>query len=118
MIKGINHINLSTKDIDKSFVFYRDILGFTPLCRWSNGAYFLVGDLWFCLSLCPKGGIAKGYTHYSFTVDAEDFDVCVNKLIELGVETWKDNNSRVNHFIFLILMVTNWRFMWGIGKAV
>jgi catechol 2,3-dioxygenase-like lactoylglutathione lyase family enzyme len=101
VIKGINHINLSVKDLDESFMFYKEILGFVPLARWRNGAYFLVGDLWFCLSLCPKGGIAKGYTHYSFTVDTDNFDIYANKLRELGVKTWKENTSEGNSLYIL-----------------
>lgn len=93
MIKGINHINLSVKELDRSFEFYKDILGFTPLCRWPNGAYFLAGDLWFCLNLDLESDVAKGYTHYSFTVLAEDFDRYVNTFKRLGVHTWKDNIS-------------------------
>ena len=51
MITHMNHVTLAVKDIEKSFIFYREILGLNPLCRWDKGAYFLVGDFWFCLNV-------------------------------------------------------------------
>ncbi|KAB8321112.1 hypothetical protein SD81_006350 [Tolypothrix campylonemoides VB511288] len=49
MITGINHINLSVKDLEESFKFYQEVLGFQPIAKWKKGAYFLAGDLWFCI---------------------------------------------------------------------
>lgn len=40
MITGINHITLAIKDLNKSFAFYANVLGFKPLVRWDKGAYF------------------------------------------------------------------------------
>ncbi|KPJ49965.1 glutathione transferase, partial [candidate division TA06 bacterium DG_26] len=31
MIRGINHITLAVRDIDESFKFYADVLGFKPI---------------------------------------------------------------------------------------
>ena len=39
-VSGVNHI-LSCKDLSKSFDFYTNILGLTPLVRWSVGLFFL-----------------------------------------------------------------------------
>jgi catechol 2,3-dioxygenase-like lactoylglutathione lyase family enzyme len=36
MITGLNHITLAVKNIESSFSFYRDVLGFTPLCKWEG----------------------------------------------------------------------------------
>ena len=44
MINGINHINISVADIERSFLFYKDILGFKPLCKSEGSAYFLAGN--------------------------------------------------------------------------
>ena len=33
MIKGINHITLSVKSLERSFDFYRNTLGFRPLMK-------------------------------------------------------------------------------------
>jgi catechol 2,3-dioxygenase-like lactoylglutathione lyase family enzyme len=62
MITGMNHVTLAVTNIDRSFKFYRDIVGLKPLCRWNNGAYFLVGGsetnpdqgFWFCLNYDAK----------------------------------------------------------------
>lgn len=51
MISGINHITIAVKNLEESFSFYKNVLGFQPLMRHSKGAYFLAGDLWFCLDL-------------------------------------------------------------------
>ena len=57
MNNGINHINISVADVDGSFLFYKDILGFKPLCKSEGSAYFLAGNhddpgcLWFSLDL-------------------------------------------------------------------
>lgn len=44
MINGINHINIAVSDIERSFLFYKDILGFKPLCKSEGSAYFLAGN--------------------------------------------------------------------------
>ena len=49
MITGINHVTLSVRSLAESFDFYTNILGFKPLMRKSKSAYFLAGDLWFCI---------------------------------------------------------------------
>jgi catechol 2,3-dioxygenase-like lactoylglutathione lyase family enzyme len=93
MITGINHITLAVKNIEKSFLFYKDILGFKPLCKWSQGAYFTVGDLWFCLNVDDKRHPGDCYTHYAFTVAAEDFAAMSKKISESGVLVFKENTS-------------------------
>lgn len=42
MITAMNHITLAVTDIDKSFLFYRDLVGLKPLVKWDKGAYFFV----------------------------------------------------------------------------
>ncbi|KJV57052.1 VOC family protein [Orientia tsutsugamushi] len=43
-ITNINYITLAVTDIHRSFSFYKDVLGFKPLVKWDQGAYFLIGD--------------------------------------------------------------------------
>ncbi len=50
-ITNINHITLAVTDIHRSFSFYKDVLAFKPLVKWDQGAYFLIGDFWFCLNV-------------------------------------------------------------------
>lgn len=100
-IKSINHVTLAVKDIEKSFKFYRDILGFTPLVKWDKGAYFLIGDFWFCLNLDEKRTPNDCYTHYAFTISSEDFEETSRAIINSGAQTFKDNTSPGHSLYFL-----------------
>lgn len=110
MITAVNHITLAVKDIEKSFVFYRDILNFKPLAKWDKGAYFLVkntdGDdsdsgFWFCLNLDVKRIPNPCYTHYAFTVSSTDFKCMAEKIIAAGAYVFKDNTSPGESLYFL-----------------
>lgn len=101
MISGINHITLACKNIEKSFEFYREVLGLNPLVKWDRGAYFLVGDFWFCLNVDDKREANTCYTHYAFSVPKERFDEIVEKIIGSGVKIFKDNTSPGNSLYFL-----------------
>ncbi|MFA6409322.1 MAG: fosfomycin resistance glutathione transferase [Gammaproteobacteria bacterium] len=101
MITNLNHITLAVSDIDISFKFYRDILCLKPLCRWDKGAYFLVGDFWFCLNLDKNVRPDPGYTHYAFSVTQENFQTFCDKLIANNVKVFKENTSEGDSFYFL-----------------
>lgn len=101
MITGMNHITLAVRDIEKSFHFYRDILGLKPLCRWDKGAYFLVGNFWFCLNVDKKRQPNPCYTHYAFTVSSEEFAAMSHRIIDSGAEIFKDNTSPGDSLYFL-----------------
>jgi len=51
MLRGLNHITLTTSNLDKSINFYNQVLGFKPHVRWNTGAYLTLGELWLYLSL-------------------------------------------------------------------
>lgn len=105
MISEINHITLATTNLDVSFSFYLNILGFKPLVKWDKGAYFLVGEQdktsWFCLSFDLNHTHNKGYTHYAFSVDKESFGEIKNKIVESGAKSFKENSSPGDSFYFL-----------------
>lgn len=101
MIKGLSHITLAVKDIDKSFQFYRDVLGLTPLVKWDKGAYFLAGDIWFCLNVDDKREATDCYTHYAFSVSENIFDQLAQKIIHSGATIFKENTSSGNSLYFL-----------------
>jgi catechol 2,3-dioxygenase-like lactoylglutathione lyase family enzyme len=90
MITGFNHINLSVQNIDVSFNFYKNILGFTPLCKWEGSAYFLVGEpdhpncLWFSLDY-----------------DRKDFKSLAEKILASGSAVFKENTSPGESLYFL-----------------
>lgn len=107
MITGLNHITLAVKDIEKSFIFYRDVLGFTPLCKWEGSAYFLVGDpddpraLWFCLNRDKRREATSCSTHYAFSVLPQDFQTLSERIISFGAEIFKKNASPGKSLYFL-----------------
>ena len=101
MIKEINHITLAVKDVEISFRFYNDVLGFRPLCKWDAGAYFLIGDFWFCLNVDQSRVPNQCYTHYAFSVSEEDFERMSRQITEAGTPIFKDNSSPGDSLYFL-----------------
>ena len=101
MINGMNHITLAVTDINKSFLFYKDILGLKPLCRWDKGAYFLVGDFWFCLNVDNKREYNPCYTHYAFSVKSTNFPAMCQRIADAGVTVFKENTSPGDSLYFL-----------------
>lgn len=100
MLTGINHITITTSDVSKSFNFYLNVLGFKPLCKWDKGAYFLVGNVWFCINYDDNTSPTKDYTHIAFTVVQNDFTNTKNKIIENNVIIFKDNISEGDSLYF------------------
>ncbi|MDJ0994612.1 MAG: VOC family protein [Dinoroseobacter sp.] len=92
-IRGLNHITLATADLDRSVVFYRDVLGLTLDHQWPDGAYFSAGDLWLCLSLDPEAAATQDYSHIALDVAAEDFMRLSKCIRASGAPIWKDNRS-------------------------
>ena len=103
MITGLNHIMFAVNDLDISFRFYKETLGFKPLCKWPEGAYFLVGDVWFCLFKDDKRTTSPSscYTHYAFSVEQMFFNDLSIRLKEANVTIWKENKSEGDSFYFL-----------------
>jgi catechol 2,3-dioxygenase-like lactoylglutathione lyase family enzyme len=93
MIAGINHITLSIKDIERSFVFYTQVLGFRPVARWPKGAYLLAGDMWVALVVDPhvRDAPLPEYTHIAFTVSSRGFGAMSARIKRAGVQVWQDN---------------------------
>ena len=118
MIIGLNHLTLSTANVDKSFNFYREILRCKPLAKWKQGAYLLAGDLWLCLSLDlnKSDRVSSEYTHYAFSVEPEKFKYYCQNIERLKLRLWKDNTSEGDSLYILDpdnhkleLHVRNWQ---------
>jgi catechol 2,3-dioxygenase-like lactoylglutathione lyase family enzyme len=103
MLSGLNHLTLAVNDLDRSFAFYVDMLGFSPKARWAQGAYLTLGELWLCLSL--DGARVEqprhDYTHYAFSIAPEDFAAFAARLRANKVEEWKSNRSEGESLYFL-----------------
>lgn len=106
----MNHITLGVADIEKSFVFYRDVISLKPLVKWDKGAYFLVGEsnenlvgsgFWFCLNVDEKRIPNPCYTHYAFTVSENNFDKMAAKILGSVCNTFKENTSPGKSLYFL-----------------
>ncbi|BEO42806.1 hypothetical protein SMQE13_21570 [Serratia marcescens] len=103
MLTGLNHLTLAVSDLDRSFDFYRHLLGFTPHARWRGGAYLSLGALWLCLSLdeARTPPRARDYTHYAFSVAPEHIGRVSERLRQSGAEEWKSNRSEGESLYFL-----------------
>ena len=103
MIKGINHITLAVKNVEKSFEFHKDILGFKPVAKWNSGAYLTAGDTWIALIQDSKVLEAKrlDYSHIAFNCTSSDFQALKNRLLDYGSVKWSENESEGDSFYFL-----------------
>ena len=109
MITGINHINLAVNDISIAFAFYKDILGFTPLCKSEGSAYLLAGEpdsigcVWISLDLDREKHHqpSQSNTHLAFSVKPENFEKLCQAIIHSGAKIFKVNTSPEDSLYFL-----------------
>jgi catechol 2,3-dioxygenase-like lactoylglutathione lyase family enzyme len=101
MLTNLNHITLAVSDIKRSFIFYRDVLQFKPICLWDKGAYFLIGNFWFCLNVDKQVKPDPGYTHYAFSVAPKDFNQVCAQIKASGAKIFKQNTSEGDSLYFL-----------------
>ncbi|MCP1443885.1 catechol 2,3-dioxygenase-like lactoylglutathione lyase family enzyme [Pseudomonas sp. GGS8] len=103
MLTGLNHLTLAVTDLNRSVVFYRDLLQLQLEATWDTGAYLSLSGLWLCLSLDPlrESTPAADYTHYAFSLDAAVFPLFVERLRATKVREWRDNRSEGASFYFL-----------------
>ncbi len=100
-VTGLNHVTLAVRDLAMSFAFYRDVLGFAPRARWSNGAYLTSGPLWLALILdAERQATATDYSHFALTVLKHDFEPVRARLIAAGVSEWSENRSEGASYYF------------------
>lgn len=92
MLRGLNHITIAVNDLDSSFNFYTQLLGFKPQVRWNKGVYLNLENLWLCLSL-DTAKPARDYSHIAFDCSEQDFPQMAEKLRAAGIVEWKKNTS-------------------------
>lgn len=100
MLQGLNHITIAVNNLDISFDFYAELLGFRPHVRWESGAYLSLGDLWLCLS-CDTALPTKDYSHIALDCAAESFNAVTVRLRSAQVIEWKHNTSEGDSLYFL-----------------
>lgn len=103
MITGINHITLSIGDIERSFAFYTNVLGFRPVAKWPKGAYLLAGDIWVALVADQhvRQSTLPEYTHIAFSVSEQDFGPLSERIRASGVEIWQENWTEGDSLYFV-----------------
>ena len=103
MIRGLNHLTLAVRDVDRAVAFYRDVLGFDLAKAWPGGAYLTAGQLWLCLSHDPNTRTEPhpDYTHAAFDVAEEDFPDACQRVRDSEAKIWKDNRSEGDSLYFL-----------------
>lgn len=103
MITGLNHITLAVRELERSFRFYKEVLGFRPLARWPVGAYFAAGELWLALVVDARTReeALPEYTHVAFSVAEGDFAGAVERVLRAGAKVWKENASEGPSLYFL-----------------
>jgi catechol 2,3-dioxygenase-like lactoylglutathione lyase family enzyme len=104
MVGSLNHVTSSVSDLERSFTFYRDVLGFRPLARWRRGAYLLAGETtWLCLTLDvgTRNGPLREYTHIAFSVALDEFSKIVSHIRASGAPEWQTNTSEGDSLYFL-----------------
>jgi len=101
MITDLNHITLAVTDLERSFLFYRDVLNLKPIVKWDKGSYFLVGEFWLCLNFDHNRVPSQCYTHYAFTVSQQEFELMSSQITSSGVEIFRENQSPGDSLYFL-----------------
>ncbi len=95
-LKGIHHIALNVKDLDRAEKFYTDVLGFRVTHRFSKELRHLMlatGNTAIALFEAPDLEVKEamkllsqeGYLHLAFAADSADFDEIVKELQKKNV---------------------------------
>ena len=91
-INGLNHLTLAVSDLDRSVVFYSELLGFSIRMRGRSSAYLEAGALWLALVVDTnvRQGPLKEYSHVAFSVPALEVPVLAARLTSAGVLCWQE----------------------------
>jgi catechol 2,3-dioxygenase-like lactoylglutathione lyase family enzyme len=101
-VRGINHVTVAVRDLDRAFHFYVDLLGCRPRARWGRGAYLETGSLWLCLELDACAGAPQiDDSHLALSVDAAEFAAIAQAIRAAGTTLWKGNRSEGDSLYFL-----------------
>jgi glyoxylase I family protein len=90
-LKGIHHIALNVKDLDRAENFYTDVLGFQVTNRFSKGLRHIMletGNAAIALFESPELEVKEaisllseeGYLHLALEADSADFENIVQEL--------------------------------------
>lgn len=102
MITGLNHLTLAVSDLDRSVVFYSELLGFTIRMRGPSAAYLEAGTLWLALVLdsTARRGPLPEYSHAALSISADELPLLAKRLTSAGAPSWQESD-RLDSFYFL-----------------
>ena len=103
MITGISHITLAVRNVEKSFAFFTETMGFKPIQKNRHSAYLLAGQMWIALTKDShaREESSPEYSHIAFKVQPESFAEVKARLLAAGIRKWKDNATEGDSFYFL-----------------
>ena len=96
MSAGLSHITFIVNDLERSALFFEKVFGAKEI--YSSGdktyslskeKYFLINDLWICImqgASLPE----SSYNHIAFSIQDNDYDEYIKRIIEIGVEVKTD----------------------------
>ena len=100
-VRGINHVTLAVRDLDRAQRFYVDLLGARLRARWLRGMYIEAGSVWLCLELDARAGsLQADDSHIAFSVDAAEFAEFAQAIRASGATIWKENRSEGESLYF------------------
>ena len=90
-IRGLSHVTLVVRDLERSARLFREGLGATEVYdsgghpySLSEEKFFLLGDVW--VALMKGEPVARSYRHVAFAADAADIAEHERRLRALGAE--------------------------------
>jgi len=101
MIEAISHITIIVNDVEKTGHFLRTIFDAEEIYESSTEnfslsyeKFFIVGGLWMAVM---KGASLpeRSYNHIAFKVSDSNFDECVSRIEQLGVEV-REGRDRID----------------------
>lgn len=85
MIRGISHIALIVKDLERTVAFLQTIFDAKAVLPFRGDVFFLINDVWLCIM---KGEelTERTYNHIAFQIPDEDYEYYKEKVIVSGAE--------------------------------